>query len=442
MRFTLQLPVRQLALVFPTLLVTALPVAIGANPEQPGVSLPAASLYDARPAEPTVLGSVPAQTAPSAAVPALPTPPVAAPTAAVSPAPVAAPAAASSAPQVAQQAATPPADPWYRRWFSWLPWNSSKKSATEASAASQPQGTPSAQAEAATVAPSARSQYAYDASNRGIRAGATGQCVRMGASSLEVPTGECQAQQSQQLSAAKAPATAPAPLAPVVVTAAPKPPPPTMVAVAQPAKQLGAGSGPAPMPVSQPRPEPVYVVPLPPAPPAAKEERALEPVEPRSLSHDETIAALSETPMMREPESDKLSFSSGALFPLGSNKIKPAGQEKLDELVEQLRGMRYEKIVVVGHTDPTGSKAMNEKLSKRRADAVRAYLVAKGVDAKRIQTEGKGGADPLPKTQDCDGLPRMDKIACYAPDRRVDVEVVGSKSQGSASAGLSPNPRS
>ncbi|HXX11178.1 MAG TPA: hypothetical protein VEK05_06630, partial [Burkholderiales bacterium] len=132
MRFTLQPPVRQVALVFPALLVIALPVAIGANPEQSSVSLPAASLYDARPAEPTALGSVPAQTAPSAAVPALPTPPIAAPTPAVSPAPAAAPAAASSAPQVAQQAATPPADPWYRRWFSWLPWNSSKKSATDA----------------------------------------------------------------------------------------------------------------------------------------------------------------------------------------------------------------------------------------------------------------------------------------------------------------------
>ena len=215
-----------------------------------------------------------------------------------------------------------------------------------------------------------------------------------------------------------------------------------MVAVAQPAQQLGAGSAPAPMPVSQPRPEPVYVVPLPPAPPAAKEERTLEPVEPQSLSHDETIAALSETPMMHDPDLDKLSFSSGGLFSLGSNKIKPAGQEKLDELVEQLHGMHYEKIVVVGHTDPTGSKAMNEKLSKRRADAVRAYLVSKGVDAKRIQTEGKGGAEPLPKTQNCDTLPRMDKIACYAPDRRVDVEVVSSKSQGSASAGLPSNPRS
>ena len=376
MRFTLHPPVRQLALAFPALLVTALPAAISADFDKPTLVLPPASLYDTRPAEPTVLAPAPAQVTPAA-----------------------------------QTAAAPPV--------------------------ARP---PAAQAQAATpaTAPDARSHYAYDASNRGIRSGATGECVRMGTASLQVASGACQA----QLIAGKAPAAAPVSPTPVAVAPAPKPPPPTAVAVAQPVKQLGAGSAPAPMPVSQPRPEPVYVVPLPPAPPAAKEERALEPVEPRTLSHNETIAAMSETPMMPEPDLDKLSFSAGALFPLGSNKIKPAGQEKLDELVEQLRGMHYDKIVIVGHTDPTGSKTMNEKLSKRRADAVRAYLVSKGVDGKRIQTEGKGGADPLPKTQNCDALPRMDKIACYAPDRRVEVEVVGGKSQGSASAGLSPHPRS
>jgi outer membrane protein OmpA-like peptidoglycan-associated protein len=51
--------------------------------------------------------------------------------------------------------------------------------------------------------------------------------------------------------------------------------------------------------------------------------------------------------------------------------------------------------------------------------------VSKGVDPKLIKTEGKGGAEPLPKTQNCDSLPRAEKIACYAPDRRVDIEVAG-----------------
>ena len=126
-------------------------------------------------------------------------------------------------------------------------------------------------------------------------------------------------------------------------------------------------------------------------------------------------------------DTEKLTLSAGALFPLSSTSIKPLGREKLDELVSRLKETDYAAVHVVGYTDPTGPAPMNEKLSKRRAEAVKSYLVSKGVDAKRIQTEGKGGADPLPKTRDCDALPRMEKIICYAPDRRVEIEVVPSK---------------
>ena len=52
-------------------------------------------------------------------------------------------------------------------------------------------------------------------------------------------------------------------------------------------------------------------------------------------------------------------------------------------------------------------------------------------DASRIQTIGKGGSDPLPKTANCDSLPRMDKIVCYAPDRRVEIDVIGGKEHNS-----------
>lgn len=428
MRFTLQPTVRQLTLAFPILLA-ALPAAMSANPDQPPLVLPPASLDDAtRPGQPTLLAPAPSVPTPAVETPAPPAAKAVEPT---KPTPAV---EAKPAPAATAQATSKVSEPWYRRWFSWLPWNSSKQATAQPAPAQQP--VVAVQQDVATpgAESSGRGQYAYDASNRGVRAGTTGECVKMGVWSPETASADC-----HPTTVASKPAAADA--APTVaMTQPPKAAPagtaPTVVALNQPAKQGPAGSAPASIAVLQPKPEPVYVVPLPPRPPAAKEERPLEPVEGRSMSHDQTIAALAETPLMSEPEFDRLTFSAGALFPLGSNKIKPSGQEKLDEMVEQLKGMHYDKVVIVGHTDPTGSKAMNDKLSKRRAEAVRAYLVSKGVDGKRIQTEGKGGSEPLPKTQDCDALPRMDKIVCYAPDRRVEVEVVGGKAQASAAASI------
>jgi len=130
------------------------------------------------------------------------------------------------------------------------------------------------------------------------------------------------------------------------------------------------------------------------------------------------------------PDAEKLTLSAGALFPLSSTNIKPLGREKLDEFVFRLKEYDYGSVRIVGYTDPTGSPAKNVKLSKARADAVKRYLVSKGIQADRIETEGKGGTEPVAKPENCDALPRTDKIICYAPDRRVEIEVVGGKLRG------------
>jgi OmpA-OmpF porin, OOP family len=412
MRFTVKPTVRQLRLAFPVVLM-AVPVAMSLAQDKPGPVLPPPSLYDAAPPGSTGSSVPPAAPSSAAPAPAVNKPvPAAAPAPVASkpaPAPVAKPAAAvvpvqaaptgRSADTVADAKAS---EPWYKRWFGWLSPKPAAQTAMSAPAA------PRAVVEG--PAPGGRGEYAYDSPSRTIRTGMTGQCVRTGLWSPTAATSDCD---------------------PTMVA---KRPPATATAMVARTVPVPVGSAPAPTPLRQVRvkPEPVEVVPLPPAPPAAREERALEPelVHQDMTPKEEMITALAESRPMPEPDFDKLTLSAGALFPLSSTNIKPTGREKLDELVDRLKEMEFETVRVVGHSDPTGPKAMNESLSKRRAQAVKNYLVSKGIDPKRIETAGKGGSEPLPKTADCDSLPRMEKIICYAPDRRVEIEVVGGKPQG------------
>src|SRR5438067_13441738 len=95
------------------------------------------------------------------------------------------------------------------------------------------------------------------------------------------------------------------------------------------------------------------------------------------------------------PTSEKVSYSADAFFDFDKAVLKPAGQESLDELSGKLRDMNLEVIIAVGHTDSIGTDAYNQKLSVRRAEAVKAYLQSKGVEAARIYTEGKGEKQPV-----------------------------------------------
>ncbi len=98
--------------------------------------------------------------------------------------------------------------------------------------------------------------------------------------------------------------------------------------------------------------------------------------------------------------------------------LKDEGKQKLDDIVNQLDGVDLEVIVAVGHTDSVGPEAYNQRLSVRRAEAVKAYLVSKGIEANRVYTEGKGEAQPVADNKTKDGR---------AKNRRVEIEVVGSR---------------
>ncbi len=118
------------------------------------------------------------------------------------------------------------------------------------------------------------------------------------------------------------------------------------------------------------------------------------------------------------PTAEKVTFAADAFFDFDKATLKPDGKAKLDDLTSKLNGLNLEVIIAVGHTDSVGSDAYNQKLSIRRAEAVKSYLVNKGVDAKRVYTEGKGEKQPVATNKTAAGR---------AQNRRVEIEVVGTR---------------
>ena len=101
------------------------------------------------------------------------------------------------------------------------------------------------------------------------------------------------------------------------------------------------------------------------------------------------------------PVSEKVTFAADAFFDFDKAVLKPDGKRKLDDLASKLQGMNLEVIIAVGHTDSIGTDAYNQKLSVRRAEAVKAYMVSKGIEANRVYTEGKGEKQPVARQQVC-----------------------------------------
>jgi len=128
-----------------------------------------------------------------------------------------------------------------------------------------------------------------------------------------------------------------------------------------------------------------------------------------------------------KPSGEKITVAADALFDFNKAVLRPAGKAKLDELVSKAKAIKLEVILAVGHTDRIGSDAYNQKLSEKRAAAVKEYLVAKGIEANRVYTEGKGEKQPVTGDK-CKGTAKTKAlIDCLQPDRRVDIEVIGTK---------------
>jgi outer membrane protein OmpA-like peptidoglycan-associated protein len=118
------------------------------------------------------------------------------------------------------------------------------------------------------------------------------------------------------------------------------------------------------------------------------------------------------------PVPAKTVLQSEALFDFGQSTLKPAAHAELDALAARIADSGYEVVLTVGHTDSVGSEAVNQKLSGQRAEAVRQRLIAGGVDASRIQAQGRGEAEPVASNATAQGR---------AQNRRVEITVTGVK---------------
>ncbi|MDP2369492.1 OmpA family protein [Rhodoferax sp.] len=121
----------------------------------------------------------------------------------------------------------------------------------------------------------------------------------------------------------------------------------------------------------------------------------------------------------------RVTFDADALFDFDKATLRPAGRTALDGFVASIKTFTPEMITATGHADRFGSDAYNQRLSERRVQTVKSYLVSQNIDANRIRAEGKGESQPVTKPGDCLGAKSAKVIACLQPDRRVEVEVVG-----------------
>ncbi|MBS1220263.1 MAG: hypothetical protein H6R21_3396 [Proteobacteria bacterium] len=101
------------------------------------------------------------------------------------------------------------------------------------------------------------------------------------------------------------------------------------------------------------------------------------------------------------------------------------GGEARDTFIGKLRDISPETIMAIGHADRIGTERYNQRLSEQRVASVKAYMVSKGVEPSRVYAEGKGESQPVAKAEDCAGPKSAKVIACLQPDRRVDIEVIG-----------------
>jgi len=157
------------------------------------------------------------------------------------------------------------------------------------------------------------------------------------------------------------------------------------------------------------------------AAPAAAPAPAPAPAAPRAAAPAAAPVPAAAAPRPAAPPpaaATKVTYAADAFFDFDKSVLKAEGKAKLDDLVGKVKGINLEVIIAVGHTDAVGADAYNQKLSVKRSDAVKAYLVSKGIEKNRVYTEGKGEKQPVADNNTSAGRSK---------NRRVEIEVVGTR---------------
>ena len=149
-----------------------------------------------------------------------------------------------------------------------------------------------------------------------------------------------------------------------------------------------------------------------------EQKPAPQPEQPKEAPKPAPAAEAPKPAAKPKPVAEKVTFAADVLFDFDKSDIKPEGRSKLDDLAGKMKTINLEVVIAIGHTDAIGTDAYNQKLSVRRAEAVKKYLSSKGVEGNRIYTEGKGEKQPVASNKTAEGR---------AKNRRTEIEVIGTR---------------
>ena len=127
------------------------------------------------------------------------------------------------------------------------------------------------------------------------------------------------------------------------------------------------------------------------------------------------------------PVYERVAFDANVLFDSDKSALRPAGREKLDAFVSNIKGLESQSIMAIGYADRMGTDASNQVLSQQRVDTVKSYLVGQGIAANRVQTSARGETQPTTAASECKEANNASNVSCLQPDRHVFIEISGNR---------------